>query len=47
MSDFEFEFNQQDRDLVLSQTQDTFGLPTDFRYTLALSVTCRGIDFIT
>ena len=30
MSDFEFEFNQQDRDLVLSQTQDTFGLPTDY-----------------
>ena len=30
MPDFEFEFNQQDRDLVLSQTNSSFGLSNDY-----------------
>ena len=30
MPDFEFEFNQQDRDVVLSQEIGTFGNPFDY-----------------
>ena len=30
MPDFEFEFNQQDKDIVLSQTNSSFGLTTDY-----------------
>ena len=34
MPDFEFEFNQQDKDLVLNQTAGTFGGTNYIRLTI-------------